>query len=935
MNLPSCWLKNLRFHSKKLAIVTCHIYFLQTCLNLGLIPKGLTVKPALSAMPPFMWKSICELAHKQSLALTQSVLNMYTEQRQKHNQAVQDLTSIIVSSHPNLIEAVNSIINKALLKMNAEAEKKLRKLSNLYKQLLKNNISIGLTSNTKTIQPPLIGDRPSLASLIGLPTPYGQLPKLPVHKTQRTKPINTTTKPQTQQICNLSTHELTEAEKTVLSKGLTFCPTPKFDHFTLIKDVMTLARNLRIKHFFDNQPAQFSSKLDSSLSKFKPPSDWDPPPLPADHPIEQYISFLVQNISDPTFADTINNSSNSNLTPQERRAINTLKNNELIQILPADKGSTTVVMDKTDYVKEIERQLSDSSTYQLLTDNPTNKFTSELRNLVEGQARSNGLSPETTALLVPQNPITPKIYILPKIHKGVTPPPGRPIVSGCGSPTERISAFVDSHLQPLVKDLPSHIRDSSDFLQKLHEIAQPLPEGTILATVDVTSLYTNIPHTLGLAALDEFLQLRPKGSTPTTSFLLSLARFILEKNNFQFQDKHYLQIKGTAMGTRMAPSYANLYMGRLERNFLKSQSCKPICWLRFIDDIFLIWTHGEESLSKFLQQLNTFSPLQFTWNTSTSTINFLDLNVNLQNGLISTTIFTKPTNHHQYLHFSSCHPNNTKRSLPYSLALRGNRLISNPEEKIKYTNQIQEAFKNRGYPEKLVRQQISAAQSTPNHPKPKNDTNLHVNLITTFHPGLQKLNNLLKTGYKILSNSSQTKTLLEKPPTIVYRQPPNLRNLLVRPKLPDPSTVTNEKPPPGSFPCQEKKCKTCQINPPSETFTSSSTGKEYKIIGHHTCNSENLIYQIECNLCQAQYVGLTTETLRKRMNGHRHDVKTHRLKPVAQHAEQHNMDFNECFTTKALRSFPKETCNSSELRRWELAYQYITDSRNPPNLNLR
>jgi len=67
----------------------------------------------------------------------------------------------------------------------------------------------------------------------------------------------------------------------------------------------------------------------------------------------------------------------------------------------------------------------------------------------------------------------------------------------------------------------------------------------------------------------------------------------------------------TAMGTRMAPSYANLFMGKLEH---ETQSLTPQLWIRFLDDILmLLWTHGETSLNTFVEQLNQFRFVQFTW----------------------------------------------------------------------------------------------------------------------------------------------------------------------------------------------------------------------------------------------------------------------------------------------------------------------------------
>ena len=84
-----------------------------------------------------------------------------------------------------------------------------------------------------------------------------------------------------------------------------------------------------------------------------------------------------------------------------------------------------------------------------------------------------------------------RFYILPKIHKQGNP--GRPIISSNGHPTERISEFVDYHLKPLVQTLPSYIKATTHFLLQLQNLGQ-LPENAILVTLDVSSLYTNIPH---------------------------------------------------------------------------------------------------------------------------------------------------------------------------------------------------------------------------------------------------------------------------------------------------------------------------------------------------------------------------------------------------------------------------------------------------------
>lgn len=941
MNLPKCWLKQFKNHAYHLTKLSSHIFFLSNCHRTGVIPLGLTSKNGISGMPPSIHQQIKELGHQQSLVTLETLLGFYENEHTKTAERFIASYELIKSTSPNLTNEVAYTIynaNNLLTKLN---NKKLEKLSKLY--LNKLNKDGFIEVRPTTIAPPLVGEKPSLSDILKIPTPVGQLPVLPrkiVHRMNQA-----TTEPEDQPpigptppetcIHNISSHNLTDSETAVLSKGLTFTPTSHLDQFALASDIVSFGRNLRLKYFFKNNPSAHKiENLDPSLIRFKPASNFDPPPLPPDHPIELYINFLLQKCTDPAFFKQL--PTNHNLSPEERKAIHSLKTNPNIMILPADKGSTTVVMDKVDYMNEVERQLSDSTTYKKLDHDPTTEFNEELKSILLHHAKHQDLSTSTQILLVNDNPTPPQFYVLPKIHKNVTPPPGRPIVASNNSVTERISAFVDDKLQPLVKKQPSYVQDTNHFLTILSSLFQTLPDNAILVTIDAVSLYTNIPHAHGLAAIEHFLNQRPSGSKPSTAFLVQLAKFILEKNHFQSSGNNYLQIKGTAMGTRMAPSYANLFMARLEQNFLQKQTIQPTCWLRFIDDIFMIWTDSQPNLETFLNNLQAFSTVNFTWQTSTEKIVFLDVEIKLKNGFLSTDIHIKPTNKQQYLHFSSCHPNNTKRSLPFSLATRANRIISDPEDLDNYNKQLSKAFQRRGYPGHIVNNQIRLAQTDPNS-RPQRSKSEVTPLVTTYHHGLQKLNSFLKDGFNILKASPHTKDFLEKPPTVTFRQQKNLKQLLVHPKLPDPkkSIGLDKNNLPGSYPCNRKACKTCPIHQPATTFTSSSTALKYKIPGHHTCDSSNIIYQLQCNHCPAQYIGLTTQTLRSRMNGHRQDCKVKNLeKPVSQHSNLHNKDFDSCYSTKVVRSLPPEA-NPSQIRRMELAHQWITKSRDPPNLNIR
>ena len=112
-------------------------------------------------------------------------------------------------------------------------------------------------------------------------------------------------------------------------------------------------------------------------------------------------------------------------------------------------------------------------------------------------------------------------------------------------------------------------------------------------------------------------------------------------------------------------------MDKTETDFLKMQEFQPFAWLRYLDDIFFIWMHGELELKTFMERLNNFLwNLQFTYESSKKRVTFLDLNVSLQNGSITIDLHNKSTDCHQYLHCSFSHPYHIKNSIIYSQTSR-------------------------------------------------------------------------------------------------------------------------------------------------------------------------------------------------------------------------------------------------------------------------
>ena len=319
-------------------------------------------------------------------------------------------------------------------------------------------------------------------------------------------------------------------------------------------------------------------------------------------------------------------------------------------------------------------------------------------------------------------------------------PPGRQIVSGVGTLTENISSFIDSILQRLILFIPSYIKDTKEFINKLAS-SKTIPSDVLLVTMDVTSLYTNIPHFGGVDACSKFLNDHCVTDI-STDVLCSLISFILSHNNFVFDDHDYLQTSGTAMGTKMAPCFANIFMASIELTFIDSSPLTPLFFVRFIDDIFMIWTRRSEELEQFTTRANSTHPsIKITTKIYSTCFPFLDVLVCVSDTSIKTSQCRKPTDHPTYLMYHSFHPQHIKSSIVFIQHLRLKRMcsdISDYEHEVKILTQ---SLLYRGYPYKLISKQINHAShivrtKSLTRNSNKNTNEKRITFITQFHQSI-------------------------------------------------------------------------------------------------------------------------------------------------------------------------------------------------------
>ena len=233
--------------------------------------------------------------------------------------------------------------------------------------------------------------------------------------------------------------------------------------------------------------------------------------------------------------------------------------------------------------------------------------------------------------------------------------PCRSIASGIGALTEYVSAFVDRELNLLLANIPGYIYDATDFLIKLSRFDN-FTDNNILDTLDVTALYSNIPHNDGVDACKKHLDRRAL-STTSSEGICQLAKFMLKHNVFSLNGEYFSQVCVSTMGTRMAPCYANSFMADVEDNFMSVYPCKSFAYYRYIDNVFIIWSHGFDHLHNFINSIIIqHSNFIVTSNISITSVNILDVTINIHRGHISKNTYTISTDTQIFLSCNSFHP---------------------------------------------------------------------------------------------------------------------------------------------------------------------------------------------------------------------------------------------------------------------------------------
>jgi hypothetical protein len=537
-----------------------------------------------------------------------------------------------------------------------------------------------------------------------------------------------------------------------------------------------------------------------------------------------------------------------NLSPDEKDAITNLLNDKSLVISKADKGNAIVILDKQDYIDKANELLNDQNVFKKIPFNKTEtreqaliKFLLKLRKAnIINEKEYKEMRPDTCSR-------TPEAYFLIKVHKQNQPV--RPIISSYNAYNYNTAKFLAKLLTPAMTTNKSYIKDSFDFTER---IKQHKTTPGIMCSFDVRSLFTNIP--LDKAIKIGMINIRKyhKHLKINDYDLTELFNYCTKYSNFTFNNEHYDQVNGVAMGSPLAPILAHLFMSNLEENIDNYKGKKPEIYHRYVDDVFLIMNGTQKDISKFNKFMNNLeTSIKFTVEVQENNkLPFLDVMIERQDSLLITYVYHKPTDTGLYLKWTSNQPKQYKINLIKCLCNRAVKLCSSELLLRNELDHYRKTFLANGYPPNVIKKAMRKFVLNKNN----NDNNINNN-------NMQQATNV-ETIYISMPYYCDYSITLAKRIKMLLESP--MKKIQF------------------GFKSQKRIC---------TIFNSTYRDKKKE--------NNNVVYQYNCQNCKGSYIGQTSRGVEQRKTEHKNAFKGTGQSKIADHCLQrkHKNDWNHIILT--------------------------------------
>jgi hypothetical protein len=373
-----------------------------------------------------------------------------------------------------------------------------------------------------------------------------------------------------------------------------------------------------------------------------------------------------------------------------------------VVIRKADKSRQIVIMNRVDYTAAVYDLLNVTSNYTRVPFNGKHKCAALIIATIKRYSSVLSASEQRDMLLFTKSPSSRALYCLPKSHKdrakwahGV--PPMRPICPDVRTETSMSAKFIAAFLTSFVEHLPTYVANSYSLVKLVNNLTA-IPKEAVWLVADIDQLYPSIPVTEAFDTIRALLT--PDDSTAGTNSelhqcVLDLLQVHLNHNYLEFNGEVFLQTKGIPMGKAWAPAVACIYMGRWDREFLQRLSVRPILFVRYIDDLLLLFPNAEAAKSARHCMDEVFPNIKVGDCSTGTDVHFLDLHLELLPFTPSLhltlsvsprlgdivpriSLHRKPTDLIALLHLNSAHTWSVKTNCLQAQCIRISRLSNSP-----------------------------------------------------------------------------------------------------------------------------------------------------------------------------------------------------------------------------------------------------------------
>ena len=262
------------------------------------------------------------------------------------------------------------------------------------------------------------------------------------------------------------------------------------------------------------------------------------------------------------------------------------------------------------------------------------------------------------------------------------------------------------------------------------------------------------------------------------------------------------------------------------------------------------------------------SKIKFQSCISKDSVNFLDVTVRISKNRIVTSVYSKPTDAHLYLHKKSCHPHHVIKNIPKGQFIRVRRICSNIEDFNVHAETMKKNFVARGYDPRNLDQVIKIVRKMNRKDllqdklRPTKEGNSV--LVCTWHPKLRNMSSILKENYNILNADIKLNKIFKERSTVAFRKNRTLGNQLCR------NDIKKKKEDQMDEKCTG--CKLCRIIGKRDTLINPQNGAKVEVKPGSSCKTIGIIYAVHCKKCKQIYIGHTGESMSKRWSKHKYDI---------------------------------------------------------------